>query len=196
MSNDFVPPGGPAPAGPPRNDPSRPGPDTAGYPVPAPYGTPTAAAPIHRPKAVDVAFWLFLAAAAVSVVSLIVSIASFDDIRAQALRRLEDQGQGDVLPPEAVDGVMWATFAFGSVVALLFAAVYVVFAMLIRRGYGWPRFVLGACAVLAVLGLFLGGLGLGALQALCLAAGTVLVFLPASNAYFRSTAEARSARVA
>jgi hypothetical protein len=158
---------------------------------PAPYGSPQPTAPTDRPKLVDIAFWLYVAAAVLSLVGLILSFASIDAAREQALRQLEEQGQSGVLPPEAIEGALWTGVAIGAIFALLFAAAYVVFAILMRRGYGWARYVLGALAVLSVFGL-LGGLGIGALQFLCLAAATVLVFLPASNAYFRSTTQGRA----
>ena len=190
MSNDFVPPGGPAPAGPPEPGAVS---GSAGsvpqYQPPAPYGSVQQQA--ARPKQVDISVWLYLAAAALSLVALIVSLLSLDAAREEAMRQLEQQGQGEVLPPEAVEGAIWAAFAIGVVFSLLFAALYVLFAVLVRRGYGWARYVLGAFAVLAVFGV-LDGLGLGALRFLCLAAATVLVFLPVSNAYFRSTAAARA----
>lgn len=190
MSDDFVPPGGPAPAGPPASDPAR---HSAGPTDPAaPYGAAPTAEPIGRPKPVEIAFWLYLAAAVLSLLALVVSFASIDAVREQTLRQLEEQGQGDMLPPEAVEGAIWTGLVIGVVFALLFAAAYVVFAMLLRRGYGWARWVLAAFTVLAVFGV-LGG-GLGVLQFLTLAAATVLVFLPASNAWFRSAAERRSGR--
>ena len=196
MSNDFAPPGGPAPAGPPAPEPARP----AGAPAPrysaaAPYGSHQPVAPIAPPKLVDIAFWLSIAAAALSLIAVLVSIASLDEVREQALRELEAQGQGDVLPPEAIEGIIWTSFAFGLIFSLLFAAAYVIFAILMRRGYGWARWVLLAFAVLSVFGV-ISPFGLGALQFLCLAAATVLVFLPASRAYFQSAKQARAGRSA
>jgi hypothetical protein len=196
VSNDFVPPGGPAPAGPPAYDlPAQPVQSAPQYAAAAPYGSAEPTVPAARPKLIDAAFWLYVAAGVLSLIALIVSFTQLDAARDAALRQLEQQGQGDVLPPEAVEGAMWVGAAIGVVFSLLFAAAYVVFAMLMRRGYGWARFVLGAFAVLGVLGV-VGGFGLGALQFLCLAVATVLVFLPASNAYFRSTAQARGTRTA
>jgi hypothetical protein len=194
VSNDFVPPGGPAPAGSPAYEPpAQPLQAAQQHAAAAPYGSAQPAVPTSRPKSIDAAFWLYVAAAVLGVIALIVSFTQLDAARDAALRQLEQQGQGDVLPREAVEGAMWVGAAIGVVFSLLFAAAYVVFAMLMRRGYGWARFVLGAFAVLALLGVA-GAFGLGALQFLCLAVATVLVFLPASNAYFRSTAQGRQTR--
>jgi O-antigen ligase len=158
-----------------------------------PYGAPQPAA-ADRPKLVDIAFWLYIAAAALSILGLLVSLASIGAVREQALRQLEQQGQGE-LPPEAVEGAIWAGFAIGLVIALVVTAAYVVFAILMRKGRGWARIVLAVFAGLAIFGV-VGGFGIGALQFLCLAAATVLVFLPASNEFFKASAQRRAPRTA
>jgi hypothetical protein len=186
MSNE-TPPQGPPAAPPP-------------YDSAPPYGSPQPAAGVPRPRLVDAAFWLTIAAAALSVVSLVVSIATVDLLRAETLRELEGQGGGDVLPPEVVDGVIIGTLVVGTLFALLFAAAYVVFAILMRKGHGWARWLIAAFAALAFFGVVLtvvaepGSAGLGVLQFLCLAAATALVFLPASNAFFNAAAQRREAR--
>ena len=156
-----------------------------------PYGAPPPAA-ADRPKLVDIAFWLYIAAAVLSVVGILLSVASLGAVREEALRQLEEQGQGEAIPPEAIEGAIWVGFGIGVVFALLFTAAYVVFAILMRKGHGWARIVLAVFAGLAIFGV-IGGFGIGALQFLCLAAATVLVFLPASNAFFSAAAAQRRA---
>jgi hypothetical protein len=200
MSNDFVPPGGPAPAGPP-SDPAQPGGGSAAqYSAPAPYGSPEPAAPVGRPKLVDAAFWLTVAAAVLSLIGLIVSFATIDEARQQALRQLEEQGQSDVLSPEAIEATLVGSLVIGTVFALLFATAYVVFGALMRKGHGWARWLIAAFAALAFFGVVVtlildpASLGLGVLPLLCLAAATVLAFLPRSNAWFAAMAQNRAMR--
>lgn len=208
MSNDFVPPGGPAPAGPPASDPSQANGGAAqqySAPAPpyreaAPYGSPEPATPVSRPKLVDAAFWLAIAAAVVSLISLLVSFATIDEARQRALRQLEEQGQSDVLSPEAIEATLVGSLVVGTLFALLFAAAYVVFAVLMRKGHGWARWLIAAFAALAFFGVVLtlaldpASLGLGVLPLLCLAAATVLAFLPRSNAWFAAMAQNRALR--
>jgi hypothetical protein len=161
--------------------------------APEPFGSPQDSPDVPRPKPVDTAFWLYLAAAALGIVGLLVSIASYGAVRDDALRQLSEQGQGGVLSAEAIDAVVTATFVVDSVFAVIFTAGYVILANLMRRGMNWARIVLTVLAGLAVFGI-LADSGIGALEFVCLAAATVLVFLPASNAYFRAAAATRAAR--
>lgn len=148
-----------------------------------PYGSPAAAADATRPATVTAAFWLFIAAAALSLVSLVVTIVSFDSIKQQALDQVEAQDQTGVLPEGSMEAILNATFGASIAFALIGTALYILFAMFIRRGAGWARWVLLAFAAMAIFGI-IGQYGIGAALFLCLALGTVLVFLPKSREYF------------
>jgi cell division protein FtsW (lipid II flippase) len=84
-----------------------------------------------------------------------------------------------------------AALIFAAVIAIIVAAVQLIFVFQMNAGKNWARIVLLVLAALQVLGVVAGGgtanwaswLGLGATIV-----ATVLMFLPASNPYFRRTA--------
>jgi hypothetical protein len=159
----------------------------------APYGSPAAAAQPVRPQTVTTAFWLYIAAAALSLASLIVTILGFDTLKQEAISQVDSQGQSDVLPEGSVDAILDATFGVSIALAVVGLALYVVFGILVRRGMGWARWVMLAFAAFSLFGI-IGQYGIGALQFLCLALGTVLVFLPRSREFFAAAKATRQAR--
>ncbi|THG31694.1 hypothetical protein [Naasia lichenicola] len=158
-----------------------------------PYGSLVDAPEPTRPATVTAAFWLWIGAAALSLVSLIITIVSFDSVRQEALSVVDAQGNSDVLPDGSVDAILNATFGASIAFAVIGLALYVVFAILVRRGMGWARWVLLAFAALSIFGI-IGQYGVGAAQFVCLALGTVLVFLPRSREFFAAARAARAAR--
>jgi hypothetical protein len=82
-----------------------------------------------------------------------------------------------------MEAILNATFGASIAFALVGTTLYVLFAIFIRRGAGWARWVMLAFAAVTMFGI-IGQYGIGAALFLCLALGTVLVFLPQSREYF------------
>ncbi len=160
---------------------------------PTPYGTPVDAPEPTRPSTVTAAFWLWIGAAVLSLIGIIITVASFDAVKREALEVFEAQPDSDALPDGSVDAVLTATFGASIAFAVIGLALYVAFALLVRRGMGWARWVMLAFAALSIFGI-IGQYGVGAAQFICLALGTVLVFLPRSREFFAAARAARAAR--
>jgi hypothetical protein len=120
-----------------------------------------------RPGAVDVAFWLYLAA---PVIDLVLSLLSIGSVNASAAAAKLPQGA-------VVAGIV-----IGIVVNVLYLVAVVVIDMFFRRGANWARIVLTVLAALSVFGV----LGLGAIPFVISVVAIILSWLPASNAWFRS----------
>ncbi|BDZ46521.1 hypothetical protein [Naasia aerilata] len=162
---------------------------TPAFPASTPYGAPQPVGPVARPKQVEIAFWLFLGAALVSLISLIVSVATFPAVRDTALKQIDAQGNSDVLDPSTIDAIVTTSFVVGIVFAVLWIALYVLFAIFVRKGHGWARWVFVALSALSLFGI-LGQYGLGALQAALLIAGTLLTLIPVASRQFFAAARA------
>ncbi len=110
--------------------------------------------PPERPPAVTRAFVLMLTRAALSVVGLVVTVASRDSLRdrveAQQRRQEQRLRRPSVLD---VDQVVDVALVVGVVVGVLFLVFYVVLAFQVRRGRQWARVVTWVLAAFGVLGL-------------------------------------------
>ena len=129
---------------------------------------PRAASGDRRP---DLAFWLFVGAAAVDVLVVLLGLTHIGSTVAVARSR-----------PGADPATVGIYIGIGIGIVLAFelmeAALFVVFGRLARRGVGWARFGLLVLTVLALLGFSEGAYVLGVLRLLLAAAGTALLFLP------------------
>ncbi|WDZ88549.1 hypothetical protein [Nocardiopsis sp. HUAS JQ3] len=156
--------------------------------------TSTTAERTGRPGTVEAAFLLLLALIAVDLVLWVLNVfvvapTGLDSMRAAA-------GEEAGLRQAAVSGAA----------ALLFAAVGVLLAVLVRRGRNWARLLIAAAAALVVLmdlatanmdAIVWPPAGMSAYDVLGYAvpgllglSALVLLFLPASNAYFSRGARA------
>lgn len=155
------------------------------YPPPSGAGAASGGprATVAAPKQVVIGFWLYLAAAAISLISLIVSLATVGATKSAIQNQLAAQGQK--VTQAQIDAAVTGGVIIAVVIGIIFIAAYVLFAVLMRRGANWARIVL---LVLTVLSLFdiLSGFGLGALRTVLGVIATILVFLPAASEYFRS----------
>jgi hypothetical protein len=128
----------------------------------------------------DVAFWLFVAAAAMCVLVVVVGLTSIGATVGVAQQKGTD--------PAAARTYV----AIGIAVVLLFelaeAVLFVVFARLARRGVRWARIGLVVLTVLALLGFSEGSFVLGVLRFVLAAAGTILLFLPPARGVTASDA--------
>ncbi|MDR6612003.1 hypothetical protein [Leifsonia sp. 1010] len=143
---------------------------------------PAAGGPVTPPQQVNTAFWLYIAGAALSLISLIVSLATIGSLKEAIQRQLVAQGQQ--VPDGAVDAGVAVSVTLTVIIGILFIAAYVLFAYFMRRGANWARIVL---LVVTVLSLFdiLGGFGTGAARFVVGVIATILIFLKPANDYFR-----------
>ncbi|QCQ17366.1 hypothetical protein [Microbacterium sp. RG1] len=127
-----------------------------------------------RPTTVTASFWLWMATVVLSAISIITSLAngSYD---------FADVGND----PQVAAAVGPAAAIIGLAIG---AALRILFAVYMLRGRNWARIVLLILAIIAVLaGLpaFAAGNIVDILLVLVAIAAAVLMYLPASNPYFR-----------
>ncbi len=156
----------------------------------------TGAAGSTRPSSVDAAFWLYVAGAGVGLISVAVgAVVGIGLIQSGRLPGALPPGSPDVSP-----GLLTAALAvgvtIGIVVGLLSIAAYVLFAVPMRRGANWARIVLTVLSSIAFVSGLAGLIGpgpnlLNLLVSVLVVVAAVLLYVPASNAYFAAKAAAR-----
>lgn len=196
-----VPPAAPVEQTPPTQAPGYPSAAASGgFPAySAAPAAPAPAAPSEPPQQVTIAFWLYIAAAVLSVISGIVTAISVSANRAAILQQITDslaksQTNGAKLDPNTLTdaaitfGIVWA------VVTLVFwALVFVLFAVFMRRGRNWARIVLTVLTVVSLLNL--GGLYfIGAVQVIAAVVATILIWLKPASQYFAAVKASRAPR--
>jgi hypothetical protein len=139
--------------------------------------------PSTVPQMVNTAFWLIVGAGAVWLISIILSLAAINDPSFRTM--FTDQmaaGGADNVRFEDVQGFIVAVMVALGVIG---AGLYALVAINVRKGRNWAR-ILGT--VLAALSIFaLLPLSLASLASLLGIVAIVLLYLPASAPYFRST---------
>jgi hypothetical protein len=133
------------------------------------------------PSTVTAAFWLYLAGAALGVVSATVAaVIGIHRINAGAV-------PGADVSPGVIDAVRAVGVAFDIVLGVAGIVGYVVFAVLMRRGAGWARIVLTVLSTIAfvsgLVGLFVLNL-LNLLVSALVTAAAVLIWQRSANAWF------------
>jgi hypothetical protein len=150
---------------------------------------PQMAAPT-APRPVTVGFWLYLAAAALSVVSLIIGLSAIGGSRDTLRQQLSNQGQ------QVSEDTLNAFIAAGIAVSIIFAVVWVVlfvlFAFFMKKGANWARIVLTIITVLSLLNIA-SGYGVGAVQVLAAVIATVLIWLRPASSYFNAVKARKAA---
>jgi hypothetical protein len=156
--------------------------------APTGHGAPTA---MERPLTVRAGLGAFVGSTVLSVVAQIVTLLNWETVVEWTLARAALEPGADIETTRAAAEFGAKT---GSIVGLLFVAVYGLFVWFAWRGRNWARVVLW---VLAGLGLVFGLAGLavgsplpfltalGAFQLLFLAAAVVLLALKPSNEWYR-----------
>ena len=157
-----------------------------------------------RPVTVVAAFWCWIAAAAVGLIGLILTITSpIWDLAVTAGARQAGNLTVDV--QALVNGLK----IFIVIVAVIFVAVYLFFAWKMYAGRNWSRIVLTVFGALTLLSAFTPasrtvtvnsetynvttGAWAGWVQGLLALVGIVLMFMPLSNAYFKASKAFRHA---
>ena len=182
-----------APAAPGAAAPDSAAPDA--YPAYASSPGAPVAAPAGPPSQVNIAFWLYIAAAVLSVISGIVTIVVVSGSRAAAIRSLSSGNANlhGVTAQQAADaGIAFATVL--AIITLLFWAItFTIFAFLMRRGAGWARIVLTVLTVLSLVNIP-WGVGAGGLQVVAAIVATVLIWLRPASEYFAAVKASRAPR--
>ncbi|GAB3255610.1 hypothetical protein GCM10027562_17440 [Arthrobacter pigmenti] len=139
---------------------------------------------MSRPKEVEISFWLIIAAAALTVVSTIVALASLGSpaMMEQFEMIMGAQGGEAQIDTEAFVAIA-ATSAV--IIGIIGVAVYLLIAFMVRKGKNWARIT---ATVLAVLSLFslIGGGFLQIIIVLLGVAAVVLLFTPKGSNYFNA----------
>jgi hypothetical protein len=147
--------------------------------------TPTANSTAVRPPVptqVNVAFWLYIVAAVISLASVVIVFATIGLLRAAARSQLASRGAS--LTSSQLDAAVTAGIIVSVVVAVVFLAAYILFAVFLRRGANWARIVLLVLTVLSLLSVT-SDYGIGALRVAVGIVATILVFLKPASDYFR-----------
>lgn len=162
------------------------------------YGAPAGGGPTvmpPRPPTVRAFVWLMIVGAVMTVVSTIYGLATLDVAADEASEELAGDPDLDGVDVaglvEGVGGVFVVLFG------LIGVALWLLFAWLVNKGHNWARItgtVLGALNLLASL-LGLGGGGVNTLISLIVVliciGGLVVLWLPATNQWFRQVADHR-----
>ena len=178
---------------------------TAGYAAPSYSGGPGPAEAPARPTSVTLAFFAWLLMTALSLLSLVFVLTSpiWDQAVAAGVRAADINGV-------QIDASSLVTTAkITSVVGFLIgAALYLLFAFKMRAGRNWARVVLTVIGVLGVLSAVLPtyrsvtvngttfvvqNYGIHWISLALLVAALILMFVPASNAYFAAAKAYRQA---
>jgi len=149
------------------------------------------AAPSAPPQPVNIAFWLYIASAVLSVISGIVTAIIVSGQRDQFLESLRNSGVSD--SGSAVDAVIGFAIAWAVITLIFWALVFVLFAVFMRRGANWARIVLTVLTVVSLLNL-LASFGIGALQVIASVVATVLIWLKPASAYFAAVRASKAPR--
>lgn len=135
------------------------------------------------PQTVTIGFWLYIVAAVLSLIGLIITLTTAGDSKVAIRRSLAAHGQ--TVSETTLNAALAVGIAVGVIVGLIFLAAYVLFAILMRRGANWARIILFVLTVLSLTGI-LGSYGIGAARVVVAIIATVLVFLGPSNQYFKA----------
>ncbi len=142
---------------------------------------------VAPPPQVNAAFWLYIAGAALSLVALIISLATVGSLKSTLMQ------QQSGLSDSAANAAIGISVTLAVVFGILYIAAYVLFAVFMRRGANWARIVLLIVTVLSLFGV-LGGYGVGAARVIVGVIATILIFLKPANEYFRSGRAGRAGR--
>ena len=143
-----------------------------------PSGQPQAPRPV--PQLVNTSFWLILAAGALWVISMLVSLGTLDTPAVRDMFQQQMAASGTSVDFESIKGFLVGTIV---VFAVISAGLYALVAFNVRKGKNWAR-ILGT--VFAALSIFnIVPLSLATLAALVGIAAIVLLYLPTTSPYFQ-----------
>src|SRR6476659_3218127 len=154
----------------------------------SPYGqSPYAQSPSQQPHAqgpvpqlVNTSFWLIIAAGALWVISMLVSLGTLDTPAVRDMFEQQMAASGTSVDFESIKGVLIGTIV---VFAAISAGLYALVAFNVRKGKNWARIMGTVFAALSVFNII--PLSLATLAALVGIAAIVLLYLPAAAPYFQ-----------
>ena len=154
----------------------------------SPYGqSPYAQYPSDQPQAqgavpqlVNTSFWLIIAAGALWVISMLVSLGTLDTPAVRDMFEQQMAASGTSVDFESIKGVLIGTIV---VFAAISAGLYALVAFNVRKGKNWARIMGTVFAALSVFNII--PLSLATLAALVGIAAIVLLYLPAAAPYFQ-----------
>ncbi|MEU0797459.1 hypothetical protein ABZ342_45975 [Amycolatopsis sp. NPDC005961] len=159
-------------------------PNYPNYPESAGAGQP--AAVTARPSTVEGAFWAFIASTVIGLIGGLLIFGNRDAIT-DALRNSNRQNGGGLTETQ-IDQAVNIAMITAVVIAVVIAALYLLFAFKLRAGRNWARIVLTVLTALQLISLLVGQSTIVAyFGVLAAAVGVVLSFMAPSNAYFAST---------
>jgi hypothetical protein len=158
-----------------------------GYPVTGPPGP---FPPPGPPKVVRWSYWLWMASFTVGLLAIGYSVSRFDQLHTLLADKV--RAQRPEIGTELLNRVVDMTLAIGLGGATGIIVVQLLLAVLMRTRRNWARVLLATVAVLGLLTMAFSLVTIDEraqwalpLQALLVVASTVLMFLPAANAWFR-----------
>jgi hypothetical protein len=132
------------------------------------------------PASVEVAFWIWIVSAVVSLVFAVLAPRAKDNILA-SLRQSRPPG----IVPSQYDHTANVLITVLVVQLVVFALLYVFLAYKVRSGRNWARMTLTVLLIIGVVyGLFNGSLLSSGVGLLISAVAVVLVYLPSASAFF------------
>ncbi|KDN19100.1 hypothetical protein [Amycolatopsis rifamycinica] len=144
---------------------------------------PSQAAAPPRPGTVEGAFWAFLAATVISLVGGLLIFGNRDSIASAA--RDSNRQRGGNLTDAQIDQAVNFTMITAVVIAVIIAALYLLFAFKLRAGRNWARIVLTVLTALQLLSVLIGQSTIaGYVAVLAAVIGVALSYAGPSNAYF------------
>jgi hypothetical protein len=149
-------------------------------------GTPAATRP-PVPNEVQISFWIWIAGAVLSILGALYSLTQRDQF-AEALRNTPQASQ---LSPEEFDAAVSASLLFAVVLGVVFAGLYILFALQMRAGKNWARVVLTVLTALSLVSMLFGASLLGLFTALISVVAVVMLYMPNAKAYFDAVKRAR-----
>lgn len=142
-----------------------------------------------QPQTVLLGYWLYLASAALSIVSLIVAIATREVLRRSVQAALAAEHRQ--LSAADLNSTLTLVTVINVVFAVVWVFLFVFFARRMRSGAGWARTVLVIVTIVSFVNSG-SGYGAGAAQVVVAIAATVLILLPRSTAYFAAVKASRA----
>ena len=132
------------------------------------------------PQLVNTSFWLIIAAGAVWVISMLVSLGTLDTPAVRDLFEQQMASSGTTVDFESIRGFLVGTIV---VFAVISAGLYALVAFNVRKGKNWARILGTVFAALSIFNII--PLSLATLAALVGIAAIVLLYLPAASPYFQ-----------
>ncbi|WP_457973792.1 hypothetical protein [Arthrobacter sp. D1-17] len=136
--------------------------------------------PAGVPQSVNKAFWMIIAAGALTLLSTLLGIGTLDDPATRQMFEDQIQGSGQNIAFEDIKGLLVGTIV---VFALIIAGLYALVAFNVRKGKNWARILGTVFAALSIFSVL--PLGLNTVAVILGIAAIVMLYMPAASPYFQ-----------